>query len=315
MRRLIEFLAGLTPLLPLIGLPLLFHLYDLFHWTHADALVGDPGLQGKTAYLNVPFFIARFGAVCLVWFLFYWLFTRNSLAQDRTANQTLTTRNIRLAAIFLPLFAVTITVTAIDWGMSLEPHWYSTIFGVYYFSGTALGAVAAATLVVVYLLDAGYLPGIRRDHLYSLGALMFAFVNFWAYIAFSQFLLIWYANLPEETFWFMHRWDNGWLVVSILLIVVHFAVPYFGLLSQDAKMDRKRLKFMAIWILFAHLLDIYWLIMPSFAESVTLGWQELAIPLVATGLAIAVLAWKMNRQNLIAVGDPKLARGLDFRLP
>ncbi len=314
MRRLIEFLSGLTPLLPLIGLPLLFQLSELFQWTHADALAGDPVLQGKSAYLNVPFFIARFAAVCILWFLFFWLFTRNSLKQDRTADQNLTTRNIRLAAVFLPLFAITITVTAIDWGMSLEPHWYSTIFGVYYFSGTALAAVAAATLVIVSLLDAGYLPALRRDHLYSLGALLFVFVNFWAYIAFSQFLLIWYANLPEETFWFMHRWGNGWLVVSILLIVVHFAVPYFALLPQEAKMDRKRLKFMAIWILFAHMLDLYWLVMPTFSESVTLGWQEIAIPLVAAGLAITVLGWKMERQNMIAVGDPKLERGLQFRL-
>jgi hypothetical protein len=314
MRRLIEFLAGLTPLLPLVGLPLLFHLHDLFHWTHAEVVAGDQILQGKTAYLNVPFFVLRFFAVCLTWLLFFWLFTRNSLKQDRTGDQKLTTRNARLAAAFLPVFAITLTVTAVDWGMSLEPHWFSTIFGVYYFAGTALAAVALATLVVVYLLDAGYLPPLRGDNLYSLGALMFAFVNFWAYIAFSQFLLLWYANLPEETFWFMHRWEHGWQVVSISLIVVHFAVPYFALLPQEAKMDRKRLKIMAIWILAARLVDLYWLIMPSFGDSVTLGWQELGIPLVATGLVIVVLAWKMQRHNLVPVGDPKLSRGLDFRL-
>jgi hypothetical protein len=314
MRRVIEFLAGLTPLLPLIGIPLLFHMHDLFHWTEAEALAGDAALQGKSPYLNVPFFIIRFAVVCLLWILFYWLFTRNSLKQDRTGEQRLTTRNIRLAAGFLPVFAITLTVTAIDWGMSLEPHWFSTIFGVYYFSGTALAGVAAATLAVVLLMEAGYLPQIRRDHLYSLGALLFAFVNFWAYIAFSQFLLIWYANLPEETFWFMHRWEHGWQVVSIVLIVVHFAVPYFALLPQEAKMDVKRLKLMAIWILAARLVDLYWVVMPSFGETITLGWQELGIPLVAVGLGILVFAWKMQRQNLLPVGDPKLPRGLVFRL-
>jgi hypothetical protein len=313
MRRIIEFLAGLTPILPLVGLPLLFHLDELFHWTHAGAS-GDALLQGKMPYLNVPFFVIRFVAVCLLWLMFFWLFTRNSLKQDRSGDARLTTRNIRLAAAFLPVFAVTLTVTAIDWGMSLEPHWFSTIFGVYYFSGTALAAIAAATLAIVLLLDAGFLPQLRKDNLYSLGALMFAFVNFWAYIAFSQFLLIWYANMPEETFWFMHRWENGWLVISIILIVVHFGVPYFALLPQEAKMDRNRLKLMAIWILFAHLLDLYWLIMPTFGKTVTLGWQELGIPLVATGLVVLVFAWKMERHNLVPVGDPKLQRGLDFHL-
>ncbi len=314
MRRIIEFLAGLTPLLPLIGLPLLFQMHELFHWTHVEAVAGDALLQEKSPYLNVPFFIFRFAGVCLLWILFFWLFTRNSLKQDSTGDQKLTTRNIRLAAVFLPVFAITLTVTAIDWGMSLEPHWYSTIFGVYYFSGAALAGVAVATLAVVLLMEAGYLPQLRKDHLYSLGALLFAFVNFWAYIAFSQFLLVWYANLPEETFWFMHRWEHGWQVVSIALIVVQFAVPYFALLPQEAKMDVKRLKIMAIWILAARLLDLYWVVMPSFGETITLGWQELGIPLVAAGLGIVLLGWKMQRENLIPVGDPKLARGLEFRM-
>jgi hypothetical protein len=314
MRRVGEFLAGLTPLLPLVALPLFFHLHDLFHWTHLEAVSRDQLLQGKSPYLNVSFFIIRFVIVVAVWTLFFLLFTRNSRKQDSTGDQKLTTWNIRLAALFLPLFAITITITAVDWAMSLEPHWFSTIIGVYYFSGTVLAGVAAVTLVVVYLSEAGVLQGIRADHLYSLGALMFAFVNFWAYIAFSQFLLIWYANIPEETFWYMTRWKNGWEYVSVLLIVVHFAVPYFALLAQDAKMDPRRLKVMAIWILAAHILDLYWLVMPTFSGTVSVGWVDLGIPLVAAGLPIVVLAFFMKRIPLVPTGDPKLERALKFRL-
>jgi hypothetical protein len=239
---------------------------------------------------------------------------RNSTRQDITRDPRLTTINIRLAAVFLPVFAVTLTVTAVDWAMSLETHWYSTILGVYYFAGTVLAAVAAATYVIVKFHENGYLPALVRDHFYSLGALMFAFVNFWAYIAFSQFLLIWYANLPEETFWFMNRWRNGWQYVSVLLIVVHFAVPYFALLTQESKMDLRRLKIVSLWILFAHLLDLYWLIMPSYSTTVPFSWMEIVYPVVGVGLVLVLLSYKVSRTNLVPLGDPKLRRGLEFRL-
>jgi hypothetical protein len=214
----------------------------------------------------------------------------------------------------MPIFAVGLTIIAIDWAMSLEPHWYSTIYGVYYFAGTVLAGVSTATYITVKLHEHGFFPRLRRDHFYSLGTLMFVFINFWAYIAFSQFLLIWYANLPEETTWFIARWKNGWEYISVLLIVVHFAVPYFMLLSQDSKMDLKRLKFISIWILFAHLLDLYWLVMPSYSVSPVFSWMEICFPLLSIGLAIVIFVWKMKRQNLIPIGDPKLQRGLEFRL-
>jgi hypothetical protein len=144
--------------------------------------------------------------------------------------------------------------------------------------------------------------------------LLFAFINFWAYIAFSQFLLIWYANLPEETFWFIKRWKEGWEYVSILLIIVHFVVPYFALLTQDSKMDTKRLKLMSIWILFSHLLDLYWLVMPTYGEGIPFGWMEIGFPILLVGLALVVLSYKVKRNNMIPVGDPKLERGLSFHL-
>jgi hypothetical protein len=200
--------------------------------------------------------------------------------------------------------------------MSLEPHWFSTIFGVYYFSGTILAALAFVTFIVVYMNEKGLLiNGIKRDHYYSLGAYLFAFTNFWAYIAFSQFMLIWYANLPEETIWFLQRWEGSWMYVSIALIIIHFIVPYFGLLSQPSKMNPKRLMFMSVWILFAHLVDLYWLIMPTYSrEGVALGWMEIGFPILAIGIAVTIFTIKSKKENHVPVGDPKLKRGLDFRL-
>jgi hypothetical protein len=314
MRRVTEFFAGLSPFLLLLVLPLFLHLHDLFHWSHPEAVQQDPILQGKAPYLNVPFFIIRTLVFIGIWIGFAALFVRNSTRQDVTNDAALTRSSVRLAAIFLPLFAITITFTAIDWGMSLEPHWFSTIYGVYYFSGTVIAALAAITLVVVLFHESGFLPGLRRDHFYSLGALLFGFVNFWAYIAFAQFLLIWYANLPEETYWFIARWENGWQIVSVLLIIMKFVVPYFVLLPQEAKMDTRRLKIMAIWLLAAHFVDLYWLVMPTHSHGATLSWTELGFPLVAVGMTVMLLSWKTKRYNIVPIGDPKLQRALDFHL-
>ena len=313
-RRVNEFLASLIPIAALMAVPLFFHLHELYQWVNAGTVSQDVVLKMKEPYLNVNFFTIRFVVVFGMWTLFFYLFTHNSLRQDIDKNRNHTKFNIGLAAAYMPIFAVGLTIIAIDWAMSLEPHWYSTIYGVYYFAGTVLAGVSTATYITVKLHEHGFFPRLRRDHFYSLGTLMFVFVNFWAYIAFSQFLLIWYANLPEETTWFIARWKNGWEYISVLLIVVHFAVPYFMLLSQDSKMDLKRLKFISIWILFAHLLDLYWLVMPSYSVSPVFSWMEIGFPLLSIGLVIVIFVWKMKRQNLIPIGDPKLQRGLEFRL-
>ena len=162
----------------------------------------------------------------------------------------------------------------------------------------------------------GYLvKGIISDHYYSLGALLFAFINFWAYIAFSQFLLIWYANLPEETFWFLSRWENGWMFFTIGLAFVHFLVPYFGLLSQPSKMNPNRLLFMSVWILVAHFYDLYWLIMPTFSKGeFVFGWMEIGFILLGFGILVLIFVVFSKNKNLVPVGDPKLKRGIDFRL-
>jgi len=314
-RRVVEFLAAIIIFLPILVLPLIFNIHDIFHWAHKDIAAADEILKGKSPYLNETFFIIRVFAVLAIWGLFYFLLIRNSNTQDKTKDQLLTKKNIILSAIFIPFFAITITITAVDWLMSLEPHWFSTIFGIYFFSGSVVASLAAVTLFVVKLKENGYMhPELVDDHLFSLGALQFAFINFWAYIAFSQYLLIWYANLPEENFWFLHRWENGWQYLSILLIVAHFIVPYAALLSQPAKMDPKRLKFISIWILFAHFIDLYWLVMPN-VNGYYFSWIDIIVPLLAIGVIILIFNYRANKSNLVPIGDPKLQKGLDFRVP
>jgi hypothetical protein len=316
-RRVVEFFASLIPWLIVLVIPLLLNIRNIFEWAHPDVIANDKILQAKVAYLNPAFFTIRSVLCVFVWTLFYFLLTNNSRKQDETKDQKLTKRNTIISAIFIPVFAITITVTAIDWMMSLEPRWFSTIFGVYFFSGSVLAALSVTTIAVVLLREKNLLhPAMVDDHYFSLGALLFAFINFWAYIAFSQFLLIWYANLPEETGWFMVRGNGGWMIMSMILIVVHFVVPYTVLLSQPAKKDPRKLKFTAIWILAAHLLDCYWLVMPSVRAEAGIASLilQFAFPVAAVGLTIVVFANKAKKYNLVPIGDPKLQKGLNFRL-
>ena len=317
-RRVSEFLAAGLPLLLLFAIPLMFYTSNLFQWSHADLVNSDKMLQAKSAYLNTPFFMVRVFAIIVIWLFFYFMITKNSRKQDDTGNQLLTKRNITLSVIFIPIFAITITLVSVDWIMSLESKWFSTIFGVYLFAGVTWSSLAALTLTSIKLKEKGFLhPAVKEDHYYSLGTLMFAFTAFWGYIAFSQYMLIWYGNLPEETFWFMQRWEGGWKIVSILLIVTHFIVPFFYLISYEAKTNPKKLKFISIWILCVHFLDLYWLIMPSMARNdhaYSFSWIDFVFPLIFIGVIMIVFKKVSEKTNLVPVQDPKLERGLNFHL-
>lgn len=315
-RRITENIASLTPVLIILVIPLLFGIHDLFHWSHTEVVESDAILKSKSPYLNVEFFIIRTAVCLLLWFLFYMVITGNSRKQDADGDVKYTKRNVTLSTIFAPVFVITITLAAIDWAMSLEPHWFSTIFGVYYFAGTVIAALAATTVASIYLREKGYLTSeINEKHFYSLGTLMFGFNVFWAYIGFSQFLLIWYADLPEETFWMIHRWEGSWKFVSIALVFFHFVLPFLILVGRNAKTNINLLRFMAPWMLAAHALDLYWLIFPTlFKGGASFGWQELSFPLIVIGLTLIVFKASADKKNLIAVNDPKLQAGLDFHL-
>jgi hypothetical protein len=318
-RRVAEILASVVLIVPIFAIPGLIKMHDVFHWSHAEALQ-DAILKNKSAYLNTTFFIVRMVAVFIIWIVFYFIFTKNSEKQDITKDQKLTKRNIKFSALFMPLFAISLTIMAVDWMMSLEPHWFSTIYGVYYFAGTFLTGLSFITIIAISLNERGLLvKGLGEDHYYSLGAMMFAFVNFWAYIAFSQYLLIWYANLPEETYWFINRYEGSWAYVSYGLVFVHFVIPYIILLPQPAKKDPKRLKLAAFILIFAHIYDLYWLIMPTYTkqhgiEGMVFSFYEIAFPVLIIGVVMVWFGIMSKNKNLVPIGDPKLQQAIDFHL-
>ncbi|PJA98501.1 MAG: quinol:cytochrome C oxidoreductase [Ignavibacteriales bacterium CG_4_9_14_3_um_filter_30_11] len=317
-RRMSEFLASSIPLLIILVIPLLLSIQYLFVWSHTDVVANDHMLQAKSVFLNTPFFSVRVIVILLIWSLFYYLIIRNSRQQDNSGDQALTKNNIKLSIIFIPLFAISLTLQSIDWIMSLETKWFSTMFGVYLFAGATCSALAALAFISVLLKEKGYFhPKITKDHFYSLGTLMFVFICFWGYIAFSQYMLIWYGNLPEETFWFMQRWEGGWKFVSLFIIFGHFIVPFATLLSHPSKTNLKKLKFISIWILAMHFIDLYWLIMPSMHGNglhYSFSWMDISFLAASVGIIIFMFNKMFERYNLIPVKDPKLQRGLDFHL-
>lgn len=323
-RRIAEFMTNALWIAPILGLPILLnilnHWFDMYHWTHLEDVMNDPFLKQKRPYLNEQSFLIRTGIIWAGSLIFKTLIVGNSYKQDKDPDQKYSKRNIKLSALFLAFFAISITLTAIDFMMSLEPHWYSTIFGVYYFAGSFATAVAIITLFVLSFNKNDLLIyGVNKDHYYSLGGWMFAFTAFWMYMAFSQFMLIWYANIPEETFWFMPRMEGGWAVVSALLIFIKFIIPFGMLIQRESKTNPSRLRFAAIWIIAAHIYDLYWVIYPTYSHltdnhSPVFGWQELGPVILTLGLTLLAFRVAASKRNYVAVGDPKLERGLNFHL-
>jgi hypothetical protein len=209
---------------------------------------------------------------------------------------------------------VTQTFASIDWIMSLTPHWYSTIFGVYFFAGSFVGFIALLSVVAVAMRGAGLLDTvISAEHLHDVGKLLFGFTAFWAYIAFSQFFLMWYANMPEETIWYKARLEGSWWTVSILLMAGHFAVPFFYLMGRAVKRRGWTLAAGGAWLLIMHFVDLYWLVMPTLhPEGVRPSALDLAALLTVGGCFVAAASWLMRRQALVPLRDPRLAESLAF---
>ena len=305
-RRLAEPLAGALPVLLVLFVPIALGLESIYEWTRPGA-----GLSpGKERYFEEGAFLSRSLLYLGAWGLLGWLFRRGSLLQDEAAEPFWARRLRALSAPALVLFAFTATFAAFDWVMSLEVHWYSTIFGVYLFAGAVISGLAATILIANQLERDGTLEAdgsAATRQRYLLGLLLFGFVAFWAYVAFSQFMLIWYASLPEETFWFAERWTLGWRVVSIALVVGHFAVPFLWLLPKSAKLDPVTLGRVARWLLVFHYLDLYWLVLPATAFG---GPPAIVIDLLlltgVTALFAAAACRLLTAGSLLPTGDPRL---------
>ena len=313
LRRVPERLSSLALLMGPAAIAALLSLRLLYPWTKPES-AGNPVIAGKASWLNIPFFSLRV-VICIgLWALAYFIFVHGSLRQDHMRDPNFNLRARRFAPVFMIIFGITITVVAFDWISSLEPEWYSDIFGVYLFAGTFLAGLAATTLALLYLKGRGRLPGVGPDHIYNLGGFLFAFTVFWSYIGFAQYLLMWYANLPEEVFWYKERLHGGWAPLLLGLAVFHFLVPFFVLIPRDAKSDPKFLFWTAAIMLFSHWLDLYWMIFPVLRRGLLLGWPEFSFGLLSISGGLLWIRYMMNRGPDMPVGDPLLNEGLEFRL-
>ena len=313
-RRIGETTFAMIPVMAALFLPVLLGLRDLYSWTVPGAAEHDALLHWKAPYLNVPFFLIRAALFFGIWSFIALLYFRGSRGQDVTGDPAVSARLRRLAGPAIIVLALTQTFASIDWIMSLTPHWYSTIFGVYFFAGSFVGFIALLSVVTVAMRRAGLLDTvISAEHLHDIGKWLFAFTAFWAYIAFSQFFLMWYANLPEETIWYKARIDGSWLPVSLLLMAGHFGVPFFYLMGRSVKRNGTTLAVGGAWVLIMHFVDIYWQVMPTLhPEGLRPSALDVAALVAVGGCFVAATSWLLRRQALVPLRDPRLAESLAF---
>lgn len=315
-RRLAEGVMGTLPLFAVLFIPIVFGMKDLFMWARPEVVATDHLVQDKAGYLNTTFFLIRAVFYFAVWCLSAMYFARRSAAQDGGNGMAETKRMRAASPPALALYGLTISFAAFDWLMSLSPHWFSTIFGVYYFAG-ALQAILALLIILVLLLQrGGLLVGVVTvEHLHDLGKLLFGFTVFFAYIAFCQYFLIWYANIPEETFWYLERWGE-WKGVSLSLVFLTFVIPFLVLLSRSSKRNNGTLLLAATVVLVGRAVDMYWLIVPSVNHAngihagPSLDWTTVTALIGIGGLFVGMLVHRLGKSALIPVGDPYLRNSL-----
>jgi hypothetical protein len=308
-RRVFEAASRMMPVMAIVFLPVLFGLPHIFHWAEPGAAAGDPILQAKAPYLNVPFFIVRAVIYFLVWIALTFLLNRYSAAQDsRQAGVTPEdTRRARvISAPGLLAYCLTITFASVDWIMSLDPHWFSTILGLILIGGQGLTAFAFVIVVLAMLSHtepvASYLTS---RHFHDFGKLLLAFVMLWAYFSFSQFLIIYSGNLPEETPWYLERIRGSWGYVALLIVFGHFALPFLLLLSADLKKKPALLARVALALLAMRLIDIIWLVAPSFEpHGFPVHWMNVVLPVGLAGLWIFLFVRQLLSRSLLPLNDP-----------
>jgi len=304
-RRILEAGTRTLPLMLVLFVPLLFGIHSLYEWSHPDVVARDEVLQAKHAYLNVPFFIIRAAIYFLAWIVFAWFLNRWSDEQDATGNPLLIRRFQLLSAPGIIVYSLAITFASIDWGMSLEPFWFSTIYGMLFIVGQPLAAFAFVIPVVVQLSESRPLSGFVRPEVFQdLGNLLLTFVMLWAYISFSQYLIIWSGNLTDEIPWYLHRGANGWQWVAALLALFHFAVPFVLLLGRANKRRKMILCRIAIAVLVMRWLDMYWLIAPSFFPRVRIHIFDVLLFALLGGIWFYVFWGQLMKRPLLPLRDP-----------
>ena len=313
-RRIAESAAATLPVFALLFIPVLLGKEHIYHWMVPGAADHDPLLQWKQGYLNVGFFLARSGIYFLIWTGLALLFRGWSIRQDSSGDTAITRKLQAIAAPGIALGALSITFATFDWNMSIDYHWFSTMYGVIYFAGSFMSLFAVLAIVTTLFRRQGLTRNyITVEHQHGIGKMMFGMNCFWAYTSFSQFMLIWYANIPEETIWYMHRWEGSWRSVSILLAVGHFVVPFFFLMSRHIKRNPITLVIGACWLLGMHYLDLFWMIMPNvYHGNASFGLSEILSFVGVGGVFVGAFTFLLSRAPLIPVKDPRLPESLAF---
>jgi len=314
-RRTWEAGARTLPVFAVAFLPIAVGMHSLYHWTHKAAVAADPLLQHKEPYLNATFFLVRAAFYFLVWIGLSTVMDRLYKRQDENApGDAAVERQMQIfAGPGVLVYALTMTFASFDWLMSLDPHWSSTIYGLYIVAGQAISGLVLAILVAVFLsgrkpMSELYLP----NHFHDYGKLLLAFVMLWSYFAISQFLIIWSGDLPEEISFYKPRVEGSWRFVSLALVLLHFALPFALLLSRGRKRDLKRLAGVAMLVLVMRWVDIWWLVAPTFhKEGLALHWLDIAAPLGLGGIFVWLLLGELTKRALLPIHDPNLPAALE----
>ena len=307
-RRPLEAATRTLPLLALLFLPIAFSASSIYEWAHPGAIEHDPVLAAKSAYLNLPFFYARAAVYFVSWILLSFFLNRLSIAQDERPGEDATRRLEMIGRGALVVYGITGTFAAVDWVMSLEPHWFSMIFGLLVMSEQVLSAFAFVIPVLLFLRSRDLIPDvIRPQQMRDLGSFLLAFVMIWAYLSLSQLLIIWSANLPEEITWYLRRSTGGWKEVGTGLVLLHFAVPFFVLLSRSAKEHGKVLASVAVWLLLGRWVELVWLIVPSYETGgFSLHLLDVLMPIAIGGVWLWAYLGHLGRHPLLPAHDPAL---------
>lgn len=313
LRRILEAGTRTIPFMFVLFVPLLVGIKRLYPWADEKIVSADPLLQHKAAYLNPAGFTLRAVVYFAIWSGFAYLLNRWSDEQDRTKDTALVDRLGKLSGAGIALYVLTMTFASVDWLMSLEPHWFSTLYGLFIVMGQTLSAMAFAILALAVLAGREPLQGkIGPRHFHDLGKLLFAFVMIWSYFAFSQFLIIWAGNLPEEIPWYLKRLTGGWQWFGLSLALLQFAFPFLLLLSARLKRNPRRLAQVAGFLLAMRLVDMAWMIGPAFHPGkLSLHWMDLAAPVALGGIWLALFSRFLQSKPLLPLGDPFLMESVD----
>ena len=313
-RRQLEAASKTLPLLVVLFIPCLLGLHSLYIWTSPAALDADALLRHKQPYLNAPFFVVRAAIYFTVWLGTMALLNRASLTQDQTPSREATRRLTLISGVGLGLYMLTMTFASIDWMMSLEPAWFSTIYGLLIMTGQVLGAFAFVIVVAAFLVKyKPYTEVILPLHFHDLGNFLLTFVIFWAYMAFSQFLIIWSGNLPDENSWYLHRLVGGWKGAGVMLIILHFFVPFLLLLSRDLKRRSSWLSKIARMVFVMGLVDIFWIVAPGFGRpAFQVYWMDIVAPIGIGGVWIAMFIKQLKSQSTVPVHDSRIEEEFEW---